>query len=67
MPSGAYHFGMKRRVNMSVTLVCDHFLPNSTVREELLKAEMRANEGGVVRLHFDLPDDVKHDEPPDKA
>ena len=58
---------MKRRIEMSVTLICDNYLPNSKVRKELLKAEVRANEGGVVRFHFAVPDDVKHDEPPAKA
>jgi hypothetical protein len=58
---------MKRRIRMCVDVICDAGLPNAEVRRELLEAELRANEGMVVRLHFELPDDVKHDEPPNKA
>ncbi|KKK90889.1 hypothetical protein LCGC14_2718460 [marine sediment metagenome] len=67
MSDQVYRLEMKRRIQMSVTLVCDNYLPNVKVREELLRAEIRANEGMVVRLHFDCPDDIKHDDPLDNT
>ena len=54
---------MKRKIQMSVTLSCDNFLPNAKIREELLKAEIRSNEGMIIRLHFDCPDSLRQDEP----
>lgn len=62
MHSGAYHSEMKR-LTVPVTLTYPDQLSNAEVRKELLDAEVRANEGMKIRLHFECPDDIKHDDP----
>jgi hypothetical protein len=52
-----------KRLTVPVTLTYPDQLSNAEVRKELLDAEVRANEGMKIRLHFECPDDIKHDDP----
>jgi len=52
---------MKTALHVQVKILYDPYLSNKDLREEVLRAEQRANQGSRVRFHFEMPDDIKHD------
>ena len=48
-------------LNTQVKILYDPYLSNEDLRREVLEAEQRANRGSRVRLHFEVPERVRHD------
>lgn len=52
---------MKTALHVQVKVLYDPYLSNKDLRDEVLRAEQRANRGSRVRFHFEVPDAIKHD------